>query len=374
MTSQTTPRLEIHLDKIVHNAKVLKKLFARKGIEVTAVVKGVTANIAIANALVNSGITTLADSKIANIKKMKEANINATFLLIRTPALSEIKDVVKYAHISMNTEIEVVRALSREAIHQNKVHSIIIMVEMGDLREGLMRKDVPEFIRQVQPLKGVQIVGIGTNFACLSGAIPTEQKMRSFSSFVESIQKQFSLSLPYVSGGNSANYQWFIKTKDTGTINNIRLGESILLGKETVDGTPIPNLYDDAFRFVAEVIESKRKPSRPLGKNKGNFVGEQVTFQQRGTIRRAILAVGRQDVFVSGLTPLLPVEIIGSSSDHIVLNCGNLLLKPGDEVPFSVNYEALLSAMTSPYVYKKYIYSTTTTNMSKRNSLQKTIV
>lgn len=369
MSSQTTPRLEINLDKIYHNAKMLKKLYGKKGIEITAVVKGVTGNIAIVNSIVDAGITSLADSKIVNIKKMKEANIKATMMLLRSPALSEIEQVVKYADISMNTEIEVVRALSAEAIRQNKVHSIIIMVEMGDLREGLLKKDVPSFIRQVQNLKGIQIVGIGTNFACFGGVIPTEQKMRSFSNFVKHIKRQFSLTLPYVSGGNSANYKWFVNTKNVGTINNIRLGESILLGRETVDGKMIPNLYGDAFRFVAEVIESKWKPSVPIGKTGRNFLGERVNFENRGKIRRAILGVGRQDVYVPGLTPLLPVKILGSSSDHIVLDSGNLPLKPGDEVPFALNYGALLSTMTSPYVYKKYIYST----MGKRNLRQKAI-
>ncbi|RLL48376.1 alanine/ornithine racemase family PLP-dependent enzyme [Oceanobacillus piezotolerans] len=369
MSRIKAPRIEIHLGKLAHNAKILKTLFGEKGIEVTAVVKGVTADLAIASSLINGGITSLADSKIMNIKKLKEAKLDATLILLRTPALSDIEQVVEYADVSMNTEIEVIRALSAEALRQQKIHSIILMVEMGDLREGILPKHLPAFIRQIQNLKGVQIVGIGTNFACFGGVIPTEQKMRQFSSFVRSIKKQFSLPLVYVSGGNSANYQWLLNTKDVGTVNNIRLGESMLLGRETIHGTPISNLYQDAFRFVAEVIESKRKPSVPIGKTGNNFLGESLSFEDRGTIRRAILGVGRQDVYVPGLTPILPVDILGSSSDHIVLDAKKVPLKPGDEVAFSVNYGALLSAMTSPYVYKKYIYSSSI----QRKKLQKTL-
>lgn len=352
MMNLMAPRIEINLAKIGHNAKTLKNFFGKKGIKVTAVVKGVAGNLPVANALIKSGITSLADSKIMNIKKMKEAKLKADFLLLRTPALSEMEQVVQYADISMNTEMEVIRALSAEALRQRKVHSIILMVEMGDLREGILLKDFLAFIRQVLHLKGVQIVGIGTNFACFGGVLPTEQKMRKFSSFVQSIQSQFGLMLPYISGGNSANYNWLVQTKDVGVVNHIRLGESILLGRETVDGTPIPNVYGDAFRFIAEVIESKRKPSVPKGKRGKNFMGETVSFVDRGIIQRAILGVGRQDIYVSGLTPLLPVEILGASSDHIVLDSSRVNLKPGDEVPFAVDYGALLSAMTSPYVYK----------------------
>ncbi|MBS2772347.1 MULTISPECIES: alanine/ornithine racemase family PLP-dependent enzyme [Anoxybacillus] len=357
MMKEIAPRVEIDLRKIKHNAQVLKKLYGEKGIQITGVVKGVGASLEIAKTLIESGITSLADTKIVNLKRMRMAQLNATFMLIRTPALSEIEQVVQFADMSMNTEIEVIRALSAEAVKQHKVHSVILMVEMGDLREGIMPEDVPDFIRQVLPLPGIRMAGLGTNFACFGGIIPTEQKMKEFSDLVKTIQKQFSLLLPYVSGGNSANYQWFKNTKDVGMMNHIRLGESIFLGRETVHGSPIPGLYQDAFCLVAEVIESKWKPSVPFGDRGRNAFGETVSFKDRGMIRRAIVGIGRQDVLVSGLTPVTPVEILGSSSDHIILDAKSSSLRPGDEVRFSLNYGAMLSVMTSPYVYKKYLHA-----------------
>jgi predicted amino acid racemase len=357
MRYESTPRIEINLPKIRHNAKALKTLFGQKGIEVTGVVKGVAANLEIVGALIESGITSIADTKIVNIKKMRQAGVKAMLIFLRTPAMSEVRQVVEYADISMNSEIDVVRALSAEAVKQGKVHRIIIMVEMGDLREGVMPDDVPSFIREVQKLPGIEITGIGTNFACFGGVIPTEKKMREFSSLAISIQKQFSLQLKYVSGGNSANYGWLTKTKDVGAINHIRLGESIFLGRETVAGKLIPGLYPDAFSFIAEVVESKLKPSVPMGERGRNAFGQTLAFKDRGVIRRAIVGAGRQDILVDGLTPRLPVEILGSSSDHIILDTKGLHLKPGDEIAFSVDYGALLSAMTSPYVHKKCVHS-----------------
>lgn len=364
-----SPRMEINLDKLTHNATVLKKLYGKKGIEVTAVVKGAVGSLPVAEAIIFSGIQSLADSKIANIKKMKEAKIPATFILLRSPALSEVKDTVKYADISLNTELEVIRALSHEAERQGKIHSIILMVEMGDLREGIMQKDLPAFINEVLELKGVQIVGIGTNFACFGGVIPTERKMMEFSDLVRSLSNQFNLKLRYVSGGNSANYQWMMSATDVGIVNHVRLGESILLGTDPVSQKLIPGLYGDAFRFVGEVIEVKRKPSVPYGRRAANAFGEKTVFKDRGIMQRAILGVGRQDVLVSGLSPTQPVEILGSSSDHIILNAKNTDIKVGDEVVFIPNYGAMLSAMTSPYVHKQYIY----TKKKKKLLLQKTI-
>jgi ornithine racemase len=350
------PRIEINLEKIRHNAMILKELYGKQGIQITGVVKGVVASPKVAKVLIESGIESLADSKISNIEKMKKAKLKATFILLRTPAMSEVQKVVEYADISMNTELEVIRALSTEAVKQQKIHQIILMVEMGDLREGIMLKDVPVLIQQVLMLPCIQIAGIGTNLACYGGVIPTEQKMRVFSSFVKNIKRKFSLKLPYVSGGNSANYNWLMDTKDVGAINNIRLGESIFLGRETVNGKSIPKLFSDAFCFIAEVIESKLKPSVPFGDQGRNAFGEIISFQDRGIIRRAIVGVGRQDILVSGLTPLKLFEILGSSSDHIILDAKKIDLKPGDEVAFSLDYGAILSAMTSPYVNKIFTF------------------
>ena len=352
------PRVEINLEKIRHNAKILRDKYGRKGIDITGVVKGVAADLKIANALIESGINSLADSKIANIEKMKKANVNASLLLLRSPAMSEIERVVAHADISVNTELEVIRALSEEALRQKKKHKIIIMVEMGDLREGILLKDAPHFLRETMNYPGIEIIGIGTNFACFAGVMPTEQKMREFSRFVTSIQKRFSLDLPYISGGNSANHNWLLKTKNTGAVTNIRLGEAIFLGRETENNDAIPSLYQDAFHFIAEVIESKIKPSFPSGNAGRNAFGESIALENRGNMRRAIVSAGRQDVLVSGLSPVQPpFEIIGSSSDHIIIDTKNICLKPGDEVSFSLTYGAMLSAMTSPYVHKTYIHS-----------------
>lgn len=355
MKLKPLPRIEINLDKIQHNATVLKHLCEAKGVEVTAVVKGVCADLQIVNAIVQAGITRLAVSKTIHLEKLKRANINATLIMLRTPGMSEVPSVVKYADISMNSDINVIRALSNEAIKQGKVHQIIIMVEMGDLREGVMPEDLPELIRETMKLPGVEIVGIGTNFACFGGVIPTEEKMREFSSLAEQIRHQFSLPLPIVSGGNSSNLKWLFETNDIGAVNDIRLGESILLGREPVEGSMIQNLYQDTFKFVAEVIESKQKPSVPYGYRGKNGFGEIIEFKDHGWMNHILVGVGRQDVCVQGLTPIKPLKILGASSDHIVIDGKNTQLKAGDEVTFTPNYAAVLSLMTSPYIHKTYI-------------------
>ena len=349
-----TPRIEIDLEKIAHNAKTLKKLYGSKGISITGVTKVVCGDPKIADVLVKSGISILADSRIDNIRKMRKAGIQAQFLLQRTPIPSQTELVVRYTDVSLNTELSVIKGLSRSAVKQGITHKIILMVELGDLREGLLPSDLENTVKEIIVLKGIEFVGVGTNLACFGGIEPDEEKMEYLSTIVKNIEEKFGLTLEFVSGGNSANYNWFISTKDIGKINNLRLGESIFLGCETLYRKHIPNLFTDAFTLITEVIESKIKPSVPYGNVHQDAFGNTPKFQDRGQIKRAILGVGLQDVLVSGLTPMLDIDILGASSDHIIVDAKQIELNVGNGVSFNLNYGALLSSMTSPYVIKKY--------------------
>ena len=351
----TTPRIEIDLNKLTHNAKRLRELYGSKGVGIIGVTKVVCGDPAIAEVLVKTGINTLADSRIANIRRMREAGIRAHFVLLRTPAPSQAESTVRYADISLNSEISVIKRLSRFAVKYDMKHKIILMVELGDLREGMMPSDLEETVERVNGLEGIDLAGIGTNLACFGGVKPEEEKIGYLSSLAGDIEDKFGLKLEFVSGGNSANYDWFMSTEDVGKVNNLRLGESIYLGRETLYRRAIPGLFTDAFMLITEVIESKVKPSVPYGDICQDAFGNVPEFQDRGQIRRVILGVGLQDVLVAGLTPRMDIDILGASSDHIIIDAKELDLEVGDEVGFSPNYGALLSSMTSPYVLKKYI-------------------
>ncbi len=353
MIDITTPRIEINLRKIAYNAKTLKEFYGSKGIDVAGVTKVVCGNSNIAKVLIKSGINILADSRITNIMKMRDANIKAQFLLLRT-IQSQAEDVVKYADISLNSELVVIKELSKFAVEQDTIHKIILMVESGDLREGIMPSDLENTVKKIIKLKGIKLVGIGTNLACFGGIKPDNKKMEDLSSITKNIENKFNLKLKFISGGNSANYNWFMTTKDVGKVNNLRLGESIFLGRETLNRKTIPKLFTNAFTLIAEVLESKIKPSLPYGDVYQDAFGNTPKFRDVGKIRRVLLGIGVQDVLVSGLTPILDINILGASSDHIIINAKQTDLKVGDTVKFNLNYGALLAAMTSHYIIKKY--------------------
>ncbi|MCF6174533.1 MAG: alanine/ornithine racemase family PLP-dependent enzyme [Victivallaceae bacterium] len=348
------PRLEIDINKIKHNAKILKELFAAKGISVTAVIKGVTGSSEIANAILECGITTIAVSLVQNIKKMKAFGVKANFLLTRLPTHSEVPDVVKYADISLNSEISTIKLLSEHAVKQGKRHKVVLMLELGDLREGILPEDLDAVIEQIIPLKGIELYGLGVNFACFGGIRPSEKSMTELSQTVDRIQGKYDIKLQMVSGGNSANYEWFLQQDKFGNINNLRIGEAILLGRETLSRNKIPHLYIDAFTLICEVIESKLKPSLPYGEICQNALGETPAFTDVGNINRVILGIGEQDVDTKAITPRINAKVIGASSDHLILH-SKTHLEPGSEIKFDINYSALLRLSTSPYVKKVFI-------------------
>lgn len=351
-TDCDSPYIELDLDKIHHNAKTLVKLFHSQNINVMGITKVVLGNPEIAKTLISAGIKSIGDSRIENIQKMKEADVDAEFLLIRTPFKSKLDQVIKYADISFNTELSIIRELSDKALNLNKVHQIVLMIEMGDLREGILKSNVEQIIHKVLLLKGIKLRGIGTNLACHGGIKPTASKMTELSDITKSIEKKFKIKLDIISCGNSANFEWFYNNKKRNRINNIRIGEAIFLGCETLYRKPIKGLHQDAIHLVAEVIESNKKDSVPDGEICQNAFGQIPIFADRGKISRVILGIGRQDVDVDGLTPLTDVDIIGSSSDHLILEVTESSTKIGDRVRFQMNYSALLAAMTSPYVNK----------------------
>lgn len=319
--------------------------------------KATLGNPAIAEAMIRGGVKFIADSRLENIQKMKSAGLDTRFVLLRT-ALSQAESVVKAVDISLNTEIETVKALSHYANIYGRVHQIIIMVELGDLREGLLPVDLGQFVTAALTLPYIEVVGIGCNLACYGGIKPNSQKMHQLSELADAVETEFQLKLDIISGGNSANYDWYRSAQTVGRINNLRLGESILLGREPVNRTAIPGLYTDAFKLIAEVIESKRKPSLPFGETCQTAFGTMPTFLDRGIRQRVILALGQQDVRVSGLRPSDDLEILGSSSDHLVLDSQNRDLEVGSEVQFDLDYGGLLSAMTSPFVKKQFVSRT----------------
>ena len=286
---------------------------------------------------------------------MRRAGVVAPMTLIRSPMLSQAARVVEHAALSLNTELDVLDRLSTSARIQGRRHGVVLMVELGDLREGILPRDLEGVARQTLLFPHLDLRGIGTNLACQSGVTPDDRNMAELSDLASSLESKLGISLDIVSGGNSANLDWALARDDLGRINDLRLGESILLGCEPLHRRPLDGLHTDAFTLVAEVIEAKMKPTRAWGEISETAFGPQPLESDRGTIPRTILGLGRQDVDPAGLRGPAGLTILGASSDHLVVDPGPAPLRVGAEVRFQLDYSALLRAMTSPFVTRVFL-------------------
>jgi len=349
------PRIEVDLGKIRQNTQTIVRRLGPLGIGVTGVTKAVCGHPAIAQAMLDGGAVGLADARINNVQRLRQTGITCPVTLIRTPMLSQADEVVQLCEASYNTEIAVIAALASAAIHKDKVHGIILMVEMGDRREGILPEKVAEIAQQVMTMRGVALKGIGANFACLSGLAPTALQMAAFCDLANEIEGVCGPFVKIVSGGGSANLPWALGERATGRVNDLRLGEAILLGVDPVSGDRIGGMHTDAFTLVAEVIETGAKPS-PSPVVLIDPTPERLRIESTsGASTRMILAMGHQDIDILGLSMPVGSTLIGATSDHLVIGTPRPLPKVGFEVRFQMNYNALMHAMAAPDIEVKLL-------------------
>lgn len=349
----TAPRIEIDLGKIEHNTRVLVGRLDARGIAVRGVTKATLGSPDVAAAMLRGGAVGLGDSRVENLARLTGtglAGVSVSRTLIRSPMLSQAGRVVRVATTSLNIEQAVIHALDRAATRAGLRHSVILMIELGDLREGIAVTDADAAVRVVLGCGSLDLLGLGANLACQNGVVPDDDNMGMLDWVVEQAEATHDLRLPLVSGGNSANLDWALTTERLGRTNELRLGESILLGTEPLRRTVIPGLHTDAFTLVGEAIEAGEKPVQPWGTRAQAAYGEPRTRTGRGSRRQAIIALGRQDTDLDGLTPPTGITVLGMSSDHLVLDTGDQRVSVGDEIRFGLDYSALVRTMTSPFV------------------------
>ena len=355
MKENFTPRLEIHPQHIAQNARAILDLCHANHVQVASVGKVVCAHPEVMRTLEDSGADMLADSRLENLAEIRKSGTRLPLMLLRAPTPSRAAEAIQLADISLVSDAATIEQLSDAAIEVDKIHKVILMIDLGDLREGVWPDRAEAVLRSVISLPNIEVIGLGANLACYGGVIPTTANMQQLVSLRSELEKNLAVSLPVLCGGNSANLPLLLANAMPPEINLLRIGETILLGRNVLDRSPFPGTRQDTFHLVAEIIELERKPSVPLGSRGQDAFGGEPEFVDRGTRRRAICNIGRQDVSISNLTPVDPgIIILGGSSDHLILDVEDAerTYNTGDEVSFLPGYAALLAASTSPYVKK----------------------
>lgn len=347
--------------KLKENYTYLENLFKKKDIQWAVVTKLLCGNKDYLSEVLKLNVKQLCDSRVTNLKIIKSIRPDIETIYIKPPAKRAIKGVVKYADISMNTQIRTIKMLSEEAQRQQKIHKIIVMIELGELREGVMREDFIRFYEEIFNSLNIEVVGIGANLSCLYGIRPSHDKLIQLSLYEQLIEAKFDKQIQYVSGGSSVTIPLIFQGLLPAGINHFRVGETLFFGTDVYHDSVITDMHNNVFRLYAEIIEINEKPLIPTGKTGTNLEGK--TFEFDETLRgktgcRAILDIGLLDVEGEHIKPVdESIEIVGMSSDMIVMDMGENTknYKVGDVIEFKPDYMGVLKILNSRYVDKKII-------------------
>lgn len=351
--------IELKIDKLRHNYNFLDELFRKHQIGWGSVSKLLCGYKPYLQELLNLGMNQIHDSRVSNLKAVKQLNPEIETVYIKPPAKRAIKSIVKYADISLNTELATIQLLSEEAQRQNKIHKVFIMIELGDLREGIMGETLMEFYEKVFQLKSINIVGLGTNLSCLNGILPNADKLIQLSLYKQLIETKFNRSIPLVSGGTSVTIPLLDMHQIPKGINHFRVGETLFRGNNLLEENRYPGMKEDVFILYAEIIELVKKPIVPSGMAGLNAQGDTPDYEKSDltkTTYRAILDIGLLDIDTKHMSPVeKKIKLGGASSDMIVVDLGSRKpkYKVGDLISFSLTYMGILSVMNSKYIDKR---------------------
>ncbi len=354
--------ITLDTNKLKYNFDYLQALFQKNNIHFSIVTKILSGNKTFLAEVLKFDVKQICDSRISNLKVIKAINPNVETIYIKPPANRSITSVVKYADISLNTEIETIKLLSEESKKQNKIHKIIIMMELGELREGVLGEDFIDFYESVFRLENIQVVGVGANLSCLYGVLPNSDKLIQLSLYKQLIEAKFNKEIEYVSGGSSVTIPLILQNVLPKGINHFRVGETLFLGTDVYNDSRLEEMESDVFRLYAEIIELYEKPVVPTGEFGTNLEGETFEFDQSNlgeTSYRAIVDLGLLDVEMEHIQFVdESLTRAGASSDMIVIDLGKNMAnyKVGDLVEFSLDYMGILRIMNSRYIEKKLIH------------------
>lgn len=353
--------LKLYRERLNHNFHFLNNLFGEQNIEWGVVSKLLCGNEKFLSELIDLGIRELHDTRVSNLRTIKEINPDVQTVYIKPPAKRNLPEIVQYADVSFNTELSTIRLLSEEAQKQGRNHKIIIMIELGDLREGVLGERLIDFYGKIFELPNIEVVGIGSNLNCLHGVMPSEDKLVILSLYKQLIEATFNKKIRWVSGGTTVTLPMLLKKQLPAGVNHFRIGEALFFGINLFTQKPIPGMHTNVFRLFTEIIELHEKPKVPTGQFGEDPQGNKFEINESDygkTSYRAILDVGLLDVKENYLKPVdSKMKIVGSSSDMLVVDLGESKreYKVGDLVQFDLKYMGALGLMNSDYIDKMVV-------------------
>ena len=358
------PAVTVDLNALRTNARVLCGICGQYQIAVAGIIKFSDGDLQVAQAYREGGCAQLGVSRAKHLQRLKERFPQTETLLTRAPGRCDLEACARYADLSLHSDRDILTALNAQAEKWNTRPGIILMLDVGDLREGV--DNIPalvELAKLCESLPNLRLRGVGTNLACMNGVLPSYENLSFLVEGAEAVEQAIGRQLEIISGGSSIN---LLLLKDGANrmprrINHLRLGGTIAnpANIRLNRGISFPGMREDSLRLTAEVVEIQEKDSAPKNSSAKNWAGERVVREDKGRRLRAILALGSQDV--GDATTLIPeeagVEIVGCSSDHTVVDVTDTgkTWRSGDTLTFRMRYAHVLYAFSGDHVAIEYV-------------------
>lgn len=360
------PQLVVDLKKLNENCQQVVAACSQIGVSVTAVIKGCNGLMPIVDAMAATGIHSFGSSRLSHLTAIAKRHPDMERWLLRIPMLSEIDEVVTWATVSLQSEVHTLAAANRTAEETGVVHRVVLMLDLGDLREGVWgTESLVAMARFVEhECNNLHLLGIGTNLGCYGAIRPNRENMNQLASAAEAVNQAIGRPLEIVSGGATSTYPMVLSNTLPQGVNHLRIGEGILLSKDLKVyfgmAKALETMATDTFVLRAQVVEIQRKPSHPVGEIFVDAFGNRPEYTDIGMRIRAIVAVGKQDFgdHTKLIATVPGMEIVGSSSDHLIVDItdceGVASFAVGDVFTFELYYPAMLYLSIDRDVVKVY--------------------
>ncbi len=362
--------LVIKPSKIISNINKISEILEKDNIQWSLITKMLSGNETVLKAILESDaihrLHSIGDSRLTGIKVIKKINPNIKTIYIKPPAPNLANQIVEYCDVSLNSSLHTIKELNKAAKTAGIVHQIIIMLELGELREGILRENVESFYKEAFELSNIEVIGIGTNLGCLYGVEPTYDKLVQLSLYKQVLESKFGKKLTMVSGGSSITLPLVTRKKIPPLVNHFRIGEAAFMGLTPLTGKKFSNLSTDVFSYETNILELEEKAYIPDGIIGDANIGHSSEYDQYSATDKsykAILDFGIMDVDVNEIFPKdKNVKFIGTTSDLTVYDIGPNLNKSsrfkyrvGNKIMFSLSYMGAARLMNSKFVDKKVL-------------------
>ena len=341
-------RLILNRSALHKNYRIIKNYLDQRGFSLTVVTKLLQSHPDLMNLLKNMEIDCVADSYPQNLKKQSFSD--CWNLCISSPDVLNV--TLDNSHLSVHSNFKTIHALRDRAAKLNIVHEILLMIDMGDWREGFPIDYLKNNIEWFADLKPLSLRGIAINLSCFAGVKLQKHHLQELIDIAHLIREKQSFNL--LSLGNSAAIP-FIEGWDSKSMKlwdnidwNLRIGEALFCG--TLPGTSTSILgLQNVFTLRLPVVEAHHK-EHVLNQNEliPNSFGKMHEPISKGYGQRVILGVGRVDLDPQYLKFPESIECLGASSDLCILFNHGDPLEVGQVIECIPDYHAVMNLATSP--------------------------